>query len=355
MNILRIANKISGKGHKVAIMCNPAGRLFKEASANFQVIEFGNNFVRNFLTVYNFLKRNDVDVIHIYRSADLKKVVPAVSLIWKKPVLIFDPQVGIGVKKKDLFHRFIYGKLDLVIANSNDVALGFLKNLPVREDRVKVIHPGVDVEKFGFNEDARRKIRYEFGIADDIVIGVVSRFSPGKGHEDLFKAFKILMSWFKNIKLLVVGEPTVGEYEYFKSLVNLNKELGIDVNTIWAGFRKDIPDVLSAIDIFVAPSHAEAFGLSLVEAMSVGLPVVATKSAGFIDIIEDEVNGLFFERGNYAELAEKIRKLIIDKSFARLLGINARKTICEKFSFYRYVDEIENLYFGLLKKKQREV
>lgn len=355
MNILKVAYEMQKRGHKVTIMCNPEGRLFKEAGGDFDVIEFRNKSLGDSFKIYDFLKRNNVDVIHIYRSSDLKKIVFSVSLIKRKPALVFDPQVGIGVKKKDLFHRFVYGKLNVVIAISRDVAHGFMKNLPVDERKVKIIHPGVDVERFKFTEEGRVRIRREFNLGDEIVIGVVSRFSPGKGHEELFRAFKILTDEFKNVKLLVVGEPTVGEIEYFKRLQKLNKELGIENYTIWTGFRRDVPEVLSAIDIFVAPSHAEAFGLSLVEAMAVGLPVVATRNAGFLDIIEDGMNGLFFERGNYVELAEKIKKLMIDKLFAQQLGKRARETACEKFSFEKYINEIEKLYFDLIESKQTEV
>ncbi len=358
MNIIKVANEMHKRGHKVTIMCNPEGKLYegklyKEAKKFFDVLEFKSNFT-NMLILYNFLRQKSVDVVHVFRTGDLKKIIFPIFLAKKNPVLILDPQIGIGVNKKDLLHKLVYASVDLVIAISRDVANGYLQNLPVDENKIKIVYPGIDVEKFKFTEQGGNKIIGEFGFSDEIVIGVVSRFSPGKGHEELFKAFKILTNEFKNIRLLVVGEPTVGEIKYFESLKKLNKELGIENFTVWTGFRKDIPEILSAIDVFVAPSHAEAFGLSLLEAMAVGLPVIATKSAGFLDIIEDGVNGLFFERGNYVELAEKIKKLISDKALAQTLKENAKKTIRIRFSLDRYVDEIESLYFELLKLKQTE-
>ncbi len=354
MNIIRIANEMYKRGHKVTIMCNPEGRLYKEAEKFFDVLEFKSNNFASMLLLYNLLKRRSIDVVHVFRSGDLKKIIFPIFLVKRKPVLILDPQIGIGNNKKDLFHKLIFANVDLILAVSRDVANGYLRNLPVDENKIKIVYPGIDVEKFKFTEQGRNKIRDEFGFSDEVVIGVVSRFSPGKGHEELFKAFKILMSEFKNIRLLVVGEPTVGEIKYFENLRKLSKELGIEDFTIWTGFRKDIPEILSAIDIFVAPSHAEAFGFSLVEAMAVGLPVVATKSAGFLDIIEDGVNGLFFERENYTDLAEKIKKVISDKALAQTLKENARKTAHVRFSLDRYIDKIESLYFELMKSKQME-
>jgi glycosyltransferase involved in cell wall biosynthesis len=270
----------------------------------------------------------------------------------RRPKILFDPQVGIGACKKDPFHKIVYEIVDSVIAVSKDVADGFERNLPIRREVIKVIHLGVDVDRFKFSQDSREKIRREFGLGDEIVIGIVSRISPGKGHEELFNAFKILIEEFDNLKLLVVGGATVGEEGYFMEVRKLADKLGISEKVIWAGFRRDVPEILNVIDIFVAPSHAEAFGLALVEAMSVGLPVVASKNAGFIDIIQDGVNGIFFEKGNYFDLAEKIKMLLNEPSLSKSIGENASKTAREKFSIKRYFDEIEAIYFQLLTQKQ---
>ncbi|MCS7230370.1 MAG: glycosyltransferase family 4 protein [Candidatus Kryptonium sp.] len=362
MNILRLARKMSEKGYNVSIACNYEGRLYQEIrksqsenGSQINIIELGSGFFENFRKLCDVLKRRNFDVVHIFRSHDVKLISLVSFWLGKNINAIFEPQIGIGSNKKDLFHRFIYKKIKFVIAPSRDVANGFLKNLPVGKEKVRIIHLGIDVDKFKFREDRREKIRKEFGFKDEVVIGIVSRFSPGKGHEDLFKAFKILSEEIKNVKLLIVGEPTVGELNYAKKLQELEKELGIEDKTVWTGFRRDINDILCGVDIFVAPSHAEAFGLSLVEAMATELPVVATKSAGFLDIISDGENGLFFEKGNYQDLAEKIKFLINNQELAKQLGKKARETAREKFSFEKYISEIENLYFNLTEAKQTEV
>ncbi|MFN3133962.1 MAG: glycosyltransferase family 4 protein [Candidatus Kryptonium sp.] len=362
MYILQIVNGLVKKGHNITVACNSAGKLFQELTKTFngekraiEIVNLGDNFFKNLKTLLKILKRKKFHVIHVFRSSDLKFVALALILRGDDSAIILDPQIGVGVKKKDLLHKMLYRKVDAMIAISKDVMNGFLRNLPVNVGKIKLVYPGIDVERFKFRDESRRRIREEFGLGDEIVIGVVSRFSPGKGHEELFRAFKILMGEFNNVKLLVVGGSTVGEVDYFRSLQKLADELGINNKTIWVGFRKDVQDVLCAFDIFVAPSHAEAFGLSLVEAMATELSVVATRSAGFLDIISNGTNGLFFEKGNYEDLAEKIKLLIKDKEFAKQLGKKARETVCEKFSFERYLNEIEALYFDLVKLKQMEV
>lgn len=360
MHILEIVNGLIKRGHNITVACSSKGKLFQGLTKTFngetiKIVNLSDDFLKNLKTLSKTLKQRNFDIIHVFRSGDLKFVVLALILSGINSVVILDPQIGVGVRKKDLLHKMLYSKIDAVIAISRDVMNGFLRNLPVDVERIKLIHPGIDVERFKFREESRRKIREEFGLGDEIVIGIVSRFSPGKGHEELFKAFKILMGEFNNIKLLIVGGSTVGEVDYFRNLQKFADELGIGDRAIWTGFRKDVEDILSALDIFVAPSHAEAFGFSLVEAMATKVPVVATRSAGFLDIVSDGVNGLFFEKGNYEELAEKIKLLIKDRDLAKQLGKKARETVCEKFSFERYLNEIEALYFGLVNLKQMEV
>ncbi len=354
MNVVRLGEEMKKRGHNVLLACNFDGRVYREAQDKFNLFNIGGGHLQSFFKLRSILKSFKIDLIHVFRSRDLNKVAFAVLPMTKRPVVLFDPQIGIGVCKKDPLHRVVYAMVDSIIAVSKDVADGFKRNLPIKCEVIKIIHLGVDVSRFKFSELSRENIRREFGLGDDIVIGVVSRISPGKGHEDLFMAFKILSEEFDNLKLLVVGGATLGEERYFMEVHELAKKLRISDKVIWAGFRRDVPEILSAIDIFVAPSHAEAFGLALVEAMSVGLPVVASKNAGFIDIIQDGVNGIFFERGNYIDLADKIKMLLKEPSLSKFIGVNALKTAREKFSIKRYFDEIEEIYFQLLTQKQIE-
>jgi glycosyltransferase involved in cell wall biosynthesis len=352
MNVVRLGEEMKRRGHNVLLACNFDERVYCEAQDKFNLFNIAGGFIQSFFKLRSILRSFKIDLIHVFRSRDLNKVAFAVLSMMRRPKILFDPQVGIGACKKDPFHKIVYEIVDSVIAVSKDVADGFERNLPIRREVIKVIHPGVDVDRFKFSQDSREKIRREFGLGDEIVIGIVSRISPGKGHEELFNAFKILIEEFDNLKLLVVGGATVGEEGYFMEVRKLADKLGISEKVIWAGFRRDVPEILSAIDIFVAPSHAEAFGLALVEAMSVGLPIVASKNAGFIDIIQDRVNGVFFEKGNYFDLADKIKMLLNEPSLSKSIGENASKTAREKFSIKRYFDEIEAIYFQLLTQKQ---
>jgi len=123
---------------------------------------------------------------------------------------------------------------------------------------------------------------------------MMARFSPGKGHEEFLFAAKELNKNFTNLKFLIVGEPSRGENDYAEAIKKLASDYKLS-NLIFTGFRSDTPEVLSAMDIFVFPSHAEAFGIALAEAMSMGKPSVCSNAEGVLDIAVDGVTSLFFE------------------------------------------------------------
>ncbi|CUS99766.1 Glycosyltransferase Family 4 [Candidatus Kryptonium thompsonii] len=158
MNILRLANEMIKRGHSVTIACNLKGRLFQELVKIFngekrkiETVGLSSNFAENLATLLKILKQKQFSIIHIFNSSDLKLVSLAVILQAGNQALILDPQIGVGVSKKDLLHKIFYKKVDTVIAISKDVANGFLQNLPIDENKLKLIYPGVDVGKFNFS------------------------------------------------------------------------------------------------------------------------------------------------------------------------------------------------------------
>lgn len=144
----------------------------------------------------------------------------------------------------------------------------------------KVIYNGIETSKFLFSKDSRNKIRQEFCISDDyLVIGHIGRFSPEKNHKfliDILKKFKEVNS--KTILLLVGQGDLFFEIKEYVDRMNLNE------NIILTGLREDIPDLLSAMDVFVFPSKHEAFPMTLLEAQSNGLNCVVS------DVITKEIN-----------------------------------------------------------------
>ncbi len=179
---------------------------------------------------------------------------------------------------------------------------------------------------------------------------MIARFSPGKGHEEFLKAAKQVSDKFNNLKFLIVGEASRGEDDYVLSIKNLAVQLGLK-NILFTGFRSDTPDVLSAMDIFIFPSHAEAFGIALIEAMAMERPTICADSDGVLDIAVDNETGLLFNVKDADDLAEKMEILILDPEKCKTMGKNARKRVIDKFEIEKLTDHTLSYYSKLIKEK----
>ncbi|MGA1862976.1 glycosyltransferase [Deferribacter thermophilus] len=192
--------------------------------------------------------------------------------------------------RTDIINRFLHHKCtDLIITSGNFLKSVYIEKMKLPEAKVKTIYGGVDTSKFCYSEVGRKKVREEFGFSDnDYVVGIVGRFDYVKGHEDLIKAVSIIFheKGIKNIRLFLIGFDTNLKTEDIKSLLIKYK---IDNISKISGFREDIVDCMSALDLGVVASHgSEAICRVAFELMSVGVPVVASNVGVLPEIIPQE-------------------------------------------------------------------
>lgn len=250
-----------------------------------------------------------------------------------------------------LFSRFA----DKIICNSRAIAARFLKNKSL-PDNVCVVHNGVDTQRFNPGITAE-KIRGEFGIGkEDIVVGISSRFNLAKGHRVFFRAAAaaaaVRPGLKGRLKLLVAGGAVFSADEkQGPALRKLVKELGLEANAVFAGFREDMPEVYAAMDIMVLAADAEPCGRVILEAMAAGKPVIATVSGGTPEMVQDGVTGYLFAPGDYKALAEKILFLIEHPGLAREMGQNGRSRIETYFKIESYSRKIQDVYLELMERR----
>jgi len=196
----------------------------------------------------------------------------------------------------------------------------------IRREDIDVVHLGFDFDKFAPSAEDRRCVRHEFGFGDDdIVIGYIANFAPVKGHLQLIQAFAGILDAAPNAKLFLVGRGMLDE------LRSAAKKIPGD-RIVFAGWRDDIAACLNAMDIFVQPSLSEAFSQVLVEAMGVGLPVVATDVGGAREVVESGVNGWLVKPDNVPTLQEHILELCSDPAGREQLGTCGRQSVAERFT-----------------------
>lgn len=177
-------------------------------------------------------------------------------------------------------------------------------------------------------------------------MGLVARLDHwGKGHREFFTALAALPDGYPVEALIIGGGRREAEMR------RLAAELGLAGRVHFLGQRDDVPDLLSALDLFVLPSHSEGVSLALLEAMAAGLPVIATAVGGLPEVVTDGDNGLLVPPEDPEALATALERLLEDPALAQRLGANARRHVEENFSLERLGREINEIYTELIKRK----
>ena len=290
------------------------------------------------------IRNNTYSLVHTQASKDLWLLVPALFLANSQAPLFLTKQVGSSIIKRDFLHNQLYKRISKIFAISTAIKNNVLQTTPVEKQDVIIMPNGIDIKKFNPDTIDSKKIRSEYNISqDEIVIGMLARFTPGKGHEELLWAAKELNKEFNNLRYIIVGEPSRGESDYAEKIKGLANDYKLD-NVLFTGFRSDVPEVLAALDIFAFPSHSEAFGIALVEAMAMKKPSVCSNAEGILDIAINDCTSYLFENKNAEDLKNKL-KLLINSSETRLkFGENSRKRVLNNFDIELLNDKIVKIY-----------
>ena len=172
-----------------------------------------------------------------------------------------------------------------------------------------------------------------------LIVGVVGRLEPEKGHPTLIDAWPRVLRTVPDAYLLIVGEGSRRE-----ALEHQVAELGIGSRVIFTGRRDDVPAVTAALDVAVLPSYREAQGLTILEAMALSRPVVASNVGGIPEMVEDGLTGLLVPPHDPEALAAAITRLLVDHSLADMLARAGHDLVHERFCLELMVRSIEDLY-----------
>lgn len=348
MFTLTAVEQLIKRNNEVKLLCIRDSRIHIEASSA-GILTHAINF-RGYFNTFEIIKcgltirKEGFDLIHTQASKDLWLLVPALKIFQLLLPLFFTKQVGSFIRKKDFLHNLIYKRVNKAFAISNVIKENLLETTALTENKIILLHNGIDTEKFDPEKVDWNKVRSELNIAkDEIVIGMLARFSPGKGHEEFLSAAKKLNEKSNNLRFVIVGEASRGEDEYAKRIKLLASQLMIQ-NILFTGFRSDTPEVLAAMDIFIFPSHSEAFGIALVEAMALAKPSVCSNSDGVLDIAVEGETSFLFENKNADDLANKILKLILDPKLRIEMGKQARHRVVNNFDLKILTERVIDFY-----------
>ncbi len=236
-----------------------------------------------------------------------------------------------------------------VIAVSNAVADQFAPR-----GNVIVIHNGFSVDEFDVPKNLRADFRSRYQLEDDFVVGCVGRIKlVRKGQEVLVRAVAILKQRRRPIKALIVGAPFPGNEAHLTQLQILMRQLGVEENVVFTGELSDPRAAYAAMDVLAMTSvQAEPFGGVVMEAMCMGLPVVATRIGGSLDQVAEGVTGIFVPPGDEVALADALDRLKQDPELRNRMGAAALNRIRKDFSLTRMAGRIERLFEESISERQ---
>jgi len=234
---------------------------------------------------------------------------------------------------------FIYNKMVTVSYAVKNVVS---KREWINPRKIKVIHNGLDIDLFSPKKEKRKETREKAGIdPEEIAILCIASFRPIKGQHYLVEAVSHIRDHCEDVKVIFVG---YNDTEYGKMVRNLINEMQLNEIFDFTGSVDDVFNYLQAADICVIPSVNEGFSNAVIEAMAAGVPVIAARSGGNPEAIEDEKTGFLFEPENSLDLAEKMKILIQQELMRKRMGEESLKIVNNKFNIdsmlNQYVNEI---------------
>jgi glycosyltransferase involved in cell wall biosynthesis len=202
-----------------------------------------------------------------------------------------------------------------------------------------LIYNGVDLERFDHQEPCCT-LREEYGMEPEAqIVGVVGRLELEKGHPTLLEAWPLVLEQVPGAYLLIVGEGSRQD-----ALHQIAREQGIERHVVFTGRRDDIPAVTAALDVAVLPSYREAQGLTILEAMAMSRPVVASNVGGIPEMIEDGVSGLLVPPHDPPALADAIARLLKNHQLADMLARAGHDLVHDRFCVQLMVNAVQEIY-----------
>jgi glycosyltransferase involved in cell wall biosynthesis len=220
----------------------------------------------------------------------------------------------------------------------------------VSDGMASTVLNGVNVDKFKSCERKVVEIKNSLNIEDgEQVIGTVGNLKGVKNHKFLIRAFSELAKVIRNVRLVIIGQGFPGDPENSEQeLKDQVRKLGVVDRVSFLGYRCDVPELLSIMDVFCLTSLKEGLPTSLIEAMAAGLPVVGTNVEGIRDVIVPNQDGLLVELGDVESLKKSLSDLLKNPDRRAKLGQEARQKAEEKYSLQQCVLKYEALFLSTL-------
>lgn len=322
-----------------------------ESPTPLEIIVFLAAGIRDVVSLWKLIGAREVDLVctltrgaHIYGGiAGRMRRVPVIFQLHDIPQRFFARHMY-----RTLFRACAAGG----IAVSKAVASGFtdVRDKNEKPTKCKISHNGIDIESFQQRLTECSLTEHDLGLQADHypVVTTIGRLSPYKGVDTFIQAAHLVRQEFPQALFLIVGTAWKDSTMYVSHLERLVHNLGLNFCIRFLGQRDDVPGILARSDILVSAAQFEPFGLTVIEGMAAGLPVVATRCGGLEEIITDGEDGFLVPVGNASAMAEAILSLARNPDLAREMGKRGHRKVERDFSIERHVEDVLSFYEEIL-------
>lgn len=321
---------------------------FRGLSLPYNLVEVSRQFGR----LVKFIRSEGPDIVHglLFHAYTLGTFAAKVARV---PIVIASRR-SLGHFKGSKPHTVIAERIanrmtDLIVANSEAVKKDVVHQENVEPSKVRVIYNGVDPALYDVPADPVFKASLRIP-ERAMVVGVIANLIHYKGHRFFLQACEEVKGRIPEARFLLIGDgPLRGELE------RLAKELHLEEEVLFLGTRRDIPQLLSLMDVAVLPSLEEGFPNAVLEAMAAARPVVASRVGGVPEAVIHGETGLLVPPEEPGALAEAILELLDHPNRAITMGQAARLRIEKEFTLGAFLRQTETLYLGTYERKGNRV
>jgi glycosyltransferase involved in cell wall biosynthesis len=254
------------------------------------------------------------------------------DFIWTTTAINRKSIFGILIKRFLLIRNEVLKKANCFISISRAITEEFLKN-GIDSKKIVEIPNGIDINKFKPNDkDGKASLRKRCNIPLKTIFTYTGKLNKGKGLELILRVWNTITQTNKNVHLLLVGS---GDNQHISCETELRSYIHanhLEKHVTITGYVDNVQEYLQCSDYFLFPSESEAFGISIIEALACELPVITTNVDGIVDIIEHRENGLLINVNDEQGLKENILWCLENPEKAKILGINGRNTVQQRYS-----------------------
>lgn len=353
---LSLAQGLAERGHAADIVAQPGSPMAERArAAGLAVHEVKMRSEVDVLAVLAlrraFRTGGGYDVLHFHTPHSVTlggaAAIGARTPDGGRPVRLVNKRTDFSIFRNSFLglNKIKYlGLVDAIIADSKKIEDVLIADgLP--RDRIRMVYEGVDLRRLAGASGARIRAGLDLPEGAEVV-GNVAHFAPHKAHEDLVRAVPAVLAARPNAVFVLVGQG-----ELLEPMKALARELGVERAIRFTGFRSDVPDLLALFELFVISSREEGLCTSIIDAMAVGTPVVATRAGGIPELVLDGETGLLADVAAPASLAAAIVRALSDRPAAKARAEAAGRRARELFSADAMTEGTLAVYRELLARR----